>query len=975
MVIERSPRGPVGRLLHEYRPSVVTGGASVMPLLVLAGLNAADELDRAAFAVLIPEIRDFFGVSLATILTVSALSALLPILLAIPIGFLADRRSRTNMVGAGAILWSIFSILTAFASNLFLLGAFRVGSGLGKTMDPAHTSLIADYYPPDRRAGAFAIHRFGNELGLLIAPISAGLMATMFFWQLPFLVYAVPSLALAGLALFRLRDPERGGQERRVLGLAEDVEADTPPGWTESWRTARGVRSLRRIWLSLPLLIGSSLGLLALVSVYYDEEFGLSGAARGTLASFDRGWGIVGLLVGGAVGNRLLTRKPGRVLYYAALIALFPAAGYLVIAVSPWLPLSIAASAIASFAVPVLGPTVNTLMSLIIPARVRGFALAAALMFIAPGLFIIPLAGWLADSYGIRYGIFVLVPVFLLGAAILGSAGTSVEADMRAATAAAAASAATRVGPDGEAPKLLVVKDLDLHYGQVQILFNVDVEIEEGEIVALLGTNGAGKSTLLNAIAGTSTPSNGAIYFAGENITFLPASEHVKAGIVTVPGGKGVFPSLSVDENLQLAGWPFRDDPDELAAALARVHEFFPILRERGAEAAGSLSGGEQQMLVLGQAFLARPKLLMIDELSLGLAPVVVEQLLEIVRAIHASGTAVVLVEQSVNLALTVAERAVFMDKGEVRFTGPTAELLQRDDILRSVFLAGSGVGSRIRAKRERAPWEDEPEVVLEVRDVARRFGGVTALDGVSLDLRAGEVLGIIGPNGAGKTSLFDVISGYVAADHGQIRLLGTDLGDLGPDERARLGLQRSFQDARLFPALTVEETILCALDQHLTEKSPLQAALRVPKLTKAEWRLRKRTERLIGLLNLDAFRDKFVRELSTGTRRLVDLACVLGTDPQVLLLDEPSSGVAQRETEELGPVIQRIRAETECAILLIEHDMTLISSVSDELLAMDLGCVVTRGKPVDVLSHPKVIEAYLGTSPEAIQRSGRTPA
>jgi ABC-type branched-subunit amino acid transport system ATPase component/sugar phosphate permease len=967
------PRRRAG-MLSEYRPSVLTGGASITPLLVLAGLNAADELDRTAFALLIPEIRDYFGVSLTTILTVSSLAALLPILLAVPIGFYADRLNRTRMTAAGGAVWGVFSILTAFATNLFTLGFFRLGSGLGRTMEPAHLSLIADYYPPDRRAGAYAVHRFGNELGLLIAPVTAGLLASAFFWQAPFLVFAVPSLLLAGYAALRLKEPVRGEQERRVLGVDVTEAMEAPPGWTESWRTAKSVRTLRRVWMALPFLIGSVLGILALQSVYYDEVFGLSESTRGILASVDRAAGIVGLLLGGVVGNRLLARSPGRVLTFAGLIALVPAAAFAVIAVSPWLPLTVAASATAFFCFPMLGPAVNTLMSLTIPARVRGFALAAAALFIAPGLFFAPIAGAIGEAWGIRAGILFFVPVFLLGAAILGSAGPSVEADIRAATAAAAASERGRRSRDEGAAALLVCRDVDVHYGQVQVLFNVDLDVREGEIVALLGTNGAGKSTLLNAVAGTVAASNGAIWFDGEDISHLPAPEHVRRGVVTVPGGKGVFPGLTVRENLRLAGWPFRDDPAHVQSATERVLDLFPRLRERIDALAGSLSGGEQQMLSLGQAFIARPRLLMIDELSLGLAPAVVEQLLEVVRAIHANGTTIVLVEQSVNIALTVAERAVFMEKGEVRFTGPTADLMRRPDILRSVFLAGTGVGSAAARRRrgERAPWETEAAPILDIKGVSKAFGGVTALRDVDLVLREGEILGLIGPNGAGKTTLFDVVSGFVLPDAGRITLVGDDVTDTTPDERARLGLQRSFQDARLFPSLTVEENILVALDRHLQIRNVALGGLRLPNVNRAEGRLRKRAERLVTLLGLGAFRDKFVRELSTGTRRLVDLACVLGTDPVVLLLDEPSSGIAQRETEELGPLILRIKAETACSILLIEHDMPLISSVSDELVAMDLGSVVTRGRPVEVLEHPDVVRSYLGTSEEVIRRSGQ---
>jgi len=867
----------------------------------------------------------------------------------------------------------VFSVLTGFSTSLFLLGLCRMGSELGKVTDPAQSSLIADLYPPNRRAGVFAVFSAGNALGLILAPTIAGFLAAAFYWQVPFLVFGIPSVILTVLAIRILHEPVRGAQERRALGLDERavLEEEQPPTWTESWRIAKGVRTLRRIWMSLPFLAGAVLGLPPLMSAYYDEIFHVGERGRGLIASSAFIGGFLGIVLGGALGNRIHVRRPGRIIMLAAGLVTVGSFGYLVVAASPWLWLAVVASFVAQVILVALLPQLLAMIARVIPPRARGFAVSAGNLFIAPGLLVPPLAGAIGESVGLRWGIVLMVGAFALGGAILGSAGLSVDADLRAALAAAAASQESREAKEAGAAKLLVCRDVDVHYGQVQILFGVDFEVEEGEIVALLGTNGAGKSTLLNAIGGVVTPSNGAIFHDGDDITFLPPSEHVRAGIVMIPGGKGVFPTLSVAENLRLASWPYRDDQAHVREATERVLEVFPRLRERLHESAGSLSGGEQQMLALSQAFIAKPRLLMIDELSLGLAPAVVERLLEIVRSIHANGTTIILVEQSVNVALTIASRAVFMEKGEVRFTGPTAELLERGDILRSVFLAGSGAGSRVRAKRERPPWEEEGDVLLEVRGVTKHFGGVQAITGVDLSLREGEILGLIGPNGAGKTTLFDLISGFVIPDAGTVTLLGDDITDLGPDARARLGLQRSFQDARLFPALTVEENLLVALDRSVSARSMATAGLRLPSSTKHQARLTKRVERLLMLLNLGPFRDKFVRELSTGSRRLVDLACILATDPTVLLLDEPSSGVAQRETEELGPLIQRIKAETACSILIIEHDMTLISSISDELIAMDLGRVVLRDKPEVVLTDQRVVESYLGTSEEVIKRSG----
>jgi ABC-type branched-subunit amino acid transport system ATPase component/MFS family permease len=947
----RRERTSVRAVLHEYRPSVVTGGASAVPLLVLAAMNFADEFDRIAFGVLLPEIQDHFGVSLTTILTVSSLAGLLPVLLSVPIGYLSDRLRRTRLIAAGGTLWGSFSILTG--------------------MDPAHASLLADYYPPSRRAGVFAVHRLGNEIGQIVAPLTAGALASLLFWQVPFLLFGLPAFVLAAVVLVRLRDPARGAQERLVLG-ADDESAlieDTPPSWSEAWRAAKGIRTLRRVWAALPFLVGSALGTAALLSVYYDDIFDVGGLGRGVLTSLTQTCNLIGIVVGGSIGNRMMARRPSRVVTLGGLIAVIPAICYAGIALSPFLALSVFLQCAAAASISFFSPTMNAIISLVIPARVRAFAFGVAAIFIAPGILVAPLAGALGDAYGIRAGILLLAPIFAIGAFILASAGQTVDDDVRAATAAALAQQESRAAKAEGRTKLLICKDVDVSYGPVQVLFNVDLEIEQGEIVALLGTNGAGKSTLLRAIGGDTSASNGAIIFDGEDITHLPSKDHVAKGIVQVPGGKGVFPSLTVAQNLQLAAWTVEDDA-EVAAATERVFEFFPKLRERSNEAAGNLSGGEQQMLTLGQAFLSKPKLLMIDELSLGLAPVVVEELLGIVRALHEAGTTIVLVEQSVNVALTVAERAVFMEKGEVRFSGPTAELLQRSDILRSVFLSGTGAGSAAKRRRSLLPGE-EHEIVLEVTGLSKTFGGVVAVDGVDITLRQGEILGLIGPNGAGKTTLFDLISGYVTPSAGRVGLLGEDLGDLTPDQRASMGLHRSFQDARLFGALTVEENLLVALDRHLTVRNPVLGALRLPNVRSAETQLRKRADRLIGMLNLEQFRDKFVRELSTGTRRVVDLACVLASDPIVLLLDEPSSGIAQRESEELGPLLQRIKLEADCSILIIEHDMSLISSVSDELIALETGRVVLRGTPEAVLADPRVIASYLGSNEAVIGRTG----
>jgi branched-chain amino acid transport system permease protein len=546
---------------------------------------------------------------------------------------------------------------------------------------------------------------------------------------------------------------------------------------------------------------------------------------------------------------------------------------------------------------------------------------------------------------------------------------------------------------------LLDVDGLAAGYGGVPVLHGVDLAVRRGESIALLGTNGAGKSTLLRSISGLLPPTAGTVTFDGAALAGLAAHRVAARGIVQMPGGAGVFPSLTVAENLRVAGWLRRRDPEGLAGDLARVHELFLVLADRSGDRAGTLSGGQQQMLALAMAVLTRPRLLMIDELSLGLAPAVVGELLRFVDQLRDEGTTLVIVEQSVDVALAVADRAVFLERGEVRFSGPAAHLLDRPDLVRSVFLgtaAGaardeSSAGAALAALEPAGSTGSDAAVgpaargapVLEAIGLRVAFGGVVAVDDVTLTVGPREIVSVIGPNGAGKSTVFNVVGGSLAPLDGRVRLAGGEVTRMRAPQRARRGLGRSFQDARLFPSLTVDETIALALERWVRVGDPLSAAFHLPGALASEAAVDRRVDELVELLGLRDVRSLFVRELSTGTRRVVDLACLLALRPRVVLLDEPAAGLAQREVEELAPLLRRIRDETGASVVVVGHDLPLVRAVADRVVAMDRGRVIGDGPPDAVLADPAVVAAYIGdqaratpaSTPSASGSTGRSPS
>lgn len=275
----------------------------------------------------------------------------------------------------------------------------------------------------------------------------------------------------------------------------------------------------------------------------------------------------------------------------------------------------------------------------------------------------------------------------------------------------------------------------------------------------------------------------------------------------------------------------------------------------------------------------------------------------------------------------------------------------------------------RVAEARTEEPVPDMPALAAE--NVTVRFGGRTALDDVSIEVRQGETVGLIGSNGAGKSTLMNVISGFVPAD-GRVLVGGVDVTPLLPHDRAAAGLGRAFQDARLFGNLTVRECVMVALEaRESSELVPSMLALGPSR--RSERRKATDADEILSFLGLGRYADAAVAQLSTGTRRIAELASLLAVDARVILLDEPTAGVAQKETEVFGPLIKRIQRELHATVVIIEHDIPLVMSMSDRVYCLGAGRVIAEGLPDEVRNDPAVIASYLGTDERAIQRSGAT--
>ncbi|MCW2572351.1 MAG: transporter related [Frankiales bacterium] len=687
----------VGDAEMSLRDVLRIGGWSTLGILF--ALNFVDEFENILITVLGPDIQRTLHLSDTGLTLMRALPGVLIVFAAIPFGFLADRRARTKLIGVTSVLWAVAMALCGLVVTVWQFAVARLLIGVGKGNFPVTTAVLADQYPVAGRTRIFAANNLANPLAGLLGPLLAGGIAALFGWRTTFVVLAVPCIVLAFFAL-ALKEPTRGANERSTVvddagNPLPTLEADPIP-MGAAFERLRKVKTFAALMSAMGAL---GLGLTGIPTVFYlllERQYHLDSFGRGVVASFVSLGGILGLALGSRYADELFRRDPASLLRVTgvslALFAfVFPASVYM-----PDTALLILFQVVAAALISAPLAVVSSVVAAVVPYRMRGFAfsIVGLNLVLVGGLFGGLASGALSDGYGPRIAITVMVPIaFLLGGLLIASGARHVKRDMALVVEELHEEQAesARVADGSSSDEVLQIRNLDFSYGPVQVLFDVDMVVRKGEVLALLGTNGAGKSTVLRAISGLALPERGVIRFCGRTVTFTDATERVRRGIVQVPGGKAVFPSLSVRENLLAGAYTFIWDAKRLEAKSAEVLALFPRLQERMEQPAGTLSGGEQQMLALAKALLLDPQLLLIDELSLGLAPVMVQEILQTIDVLKARGITMIVVEQSLNVALSISDRAVFMEKGRVRFEGPAAELLERDDLARAVFLGGEG--------------------------------------------------------------------------------------------------------------------------------------------------------------------------------------------------------------------------------------------------------------------------------------------
>jgi ABC-type branched-subunit amino acid transport system ATPase component/sugar phosphate permease len=688
--------------------------AGYAPLVLLTMAALVPGTFSNGIAIIGKTLERSFHMHNTALATVAFIAQAAQLLWAVPLALWADRGSRRVVAAVALLIFAVFGALMSLAPNVwafaFLYIAASVGSGVNNTV---HNSYLSDAYPTESRGRIFSWHNLSTPLsataGLLLFGHIAGWTHD---WRYGLLI-ALAGIPI-GLSLFSIREPPKGANEHSHILKSSGMDLQSQQEGAPRVLLGSAITRLLRVkslyyqLIAVAILGFAGTGAPLFGSLFFYDKFGLHVGARSDVFAIIGLSAFLGLPVAYVVGDRYFRRAPQRPLVIAGLCISAYGILYVTSLYVPKLWMCVTLQTLAGAAVAPLAICIFLTLAATAPAEMRSicFAMFGVYSLVFGGFTGSVVLGAISDAiagtshstasalHGVVVALTFIGPVCVAGGIFLIMGSRHVRRDITLVIEDVLERHAEgkRRAAGGEVPALQV-HNLDFFYGTNQVLFDVNLEVAQGEMVALLGTNGAGKSTLLRVVSGLEHPHRGVVRLFGVNCTYLEPEQIIGEGVALLVGGKMTFPGLSVRDNLRIGEHSVRRDKDRAAKAMAEALEAFPELGSRIDQPAGTLSGGEQQMLALARVMMTRPRLLMIDELSLGLAPKTVERLMEIVRRVNAEGTTVILVEQSVNRAIHLAERSLFIERGEVRFDGPTAELLERSDLLRPVFLAEAGTG------------------------------------------------------------------------------------------------------------------------------------------------------------------------------------------------------------------------------------------------------------------------------------------
>ncbi len=683
---------------REERTAFRTGlkRAGSRSFIILAIIVFLDNLQGSGLSTLAPNIQSSLHVSSGTIVFVAGVSSGFLVLGIVPLGWLADHFRRPPIIGIATAVFGVMVFFTGLASNIFTFFLARFGAGVSQaSTSSVHTSLLADAYPISLRGRIFSAMGMATGLAGALSPLLVGAIASAFGvngWRWAFLLLSLP-IVLVALFAFFVPEPPRGQYEKLdVLGEIVDTNP-VPPSLEATFVRIWRIRTMKTCLVAFSALGFSLFTAPVLGNLFLQQHYHLDVFKRG-LVGTAAGIGLIAVLpFAGRYFDRRYHEDPAKALSLIGK-ALLPVAvlvplQYFMPNAVLWAAFSIIVSILHMSAFTMIGPVISS----VAPYRLRGMtgAVSGLYLFFVGAMGGAILSAGLDSAFGPRAAVLIItIPATVVGATMIIRSSHFIRNDLSLIVLELQEEReeTRRQAADPGSIPVLQLNHIDFSYGNVQVLFDVGFEVQRGEVLALLGTNGSGKSTALRVAAGL-TPDRGVVRLNGRDITYTTAEQRSRLGLHLLPGGRGVFGEMTVADNLTIGGFSYRSDKEDLRRRKERVLRLFPTLGRLLSRRAGSLSGGEQQMLALAIALLHDPEVLIIDELSLGLAPIVVQELIAVVERLKADGVTMIIVEQSLNVAAAIADRAVFLEKGQVRFEGAIADLIERDDLARAVFLGG----------------------------------------------------------------------------------------------------------------------------------------------------------------------------------------------------------------------------------------------------------------------------------------------